>query len=355
MRCALLVLALISCGDQAPRPARHVPVSPRTTVAASDAAPAAEADCITDADASAHVAEAEEAARVGYDAGVTELIDSSCSKRVYQLGKYRIVVWKQPGGETGHSVSVGSSVPAACFERAMERAATVVTYGASLVAAGKKQYADTWADEDVGAARWLECDPTGTPSHASIATLLHEINHRLGATGCVHEFSDASQLCFTLAHDTLPKRSVARIGSLPGLPAHYVQAAKAVQDLYLGAIDQGPLSLLDELMAYRITAEVKAKDVSSVIQKSDSGVTRTLDHLALMMNLTVRYFSALRKSHPAVHAANRANVILLLDRAERSHRMWLDAMAAANHEPSKYERLFYASYQADRERWLGSR
>lgn len=77
-----------------------------------------------------------------------------------------------------------------------------------------KRSPEPWRDPDVGPVSFLQCDAAEQPSFKSIATMLHETNHRLSPDRCLFDFESGGEICFTLPRG-LPEGTIAAYPRAP--------------------------------------------------------------------------------------------------------------------------------------------
>jgi hypothetical protein len=350
----LVITMLVACHDREASNTRGAAsTQPR------DAGNGATDKCISDSFADRILTLAERNQDIDHAHTTRELVSSSCTKRIYNDDGARVVMWRGEDGLIHSTNAPAKPYPTTppCFERAVERAATLVPYGRSLLAREARVHPTTWNDPDIGAAGFVACDADQQPTIESIETLLHETNHGLAdhQHGCLHEFTTDQPLCFAL-DARLPRRSIARVSEpVPGFGKNETFALSSFQDIYLGVKnpDEGPIFLFDELMAYRITSDMQSARLLL------AGKHRTeFNNLPLVMDLSVRYVLELASRDATLaeqtfgpQTENRAHLLALLDQAEGSYRSWLASLSKLRQKPTSFERTFWEAYQRDRRRW----
>ncbi|HVK83413.1 MAG TPA: hypothetical protein VM513_04865 [Kofleriaceae bacterium] len=284
------------------------------------------------------------------------LVTAECRKRAYVVGPSRFVLWESRGMLRGKATKRSYPQPSpACIERGLAMARDLAPFAGAILDREVAQNAELWRDPDVGAVSYLECE-RDQPSFDSIATMLHETNHRISRGACVFDFSTGRELCFALAHD-LPPGTIAAYPSAPvQLDPQAARWFQHVQALYLEQNGQGIRELVDEVMAYRVEAELHAIGVARKVYPKPGATTYI--NMTQMMALTVRYLNELARHHPAIAAAefgpqtaNRAATLAVLDQAEATYKRWLAAVKT----PGSYERTFWDDYQRGRAQWLLTR
>lgn len=348
----------------APAPA---PAAPR---AAAEGAPAAP-PCLDDQDVAREVRELEatiDAARPAGSPplGASQLADTSCRKRVYRRGNYTIVVSQDSGdprgvrGSFSESASPPTHATARCLADAESELRRLVPYADSILREARAASGDRWSDPDLGPLTYLECDASERAVAGSLATLLHELNHTLGGGACVHEPTTDSQICFDLPPG-LPPRRIARLDRIRLHDPSLRRAIEAAQTLYLDRLGDGDIvSLLDEMVAYRISADVFAAELADPHRSTAAFIDRHVVLLPFVGYLVTRYLIALRERDPALYERsfgagapeNRAALVALLDPNERSYRDWLRALRAMNGTPVESETRYWNLYRAARQRAL---
>jgi hypothetical protein len=281
------------------------------------------------------------------------VVEAKCHKRAYVVGTARLVIWEVNGSVRGKGTKISYPLPTSkCIDRALAKAKDLVPFAAAII---KNDVAQDpmWRDPDVGLVSWLECDGD-EPRFETIATMLHETNHRISRGKCIFDFTADREVCFELEDKTLPLAIIAAYPRAPSeLDALSATEFLRVQKLYLEQNGQRLRELLDEVMAYRIEAELYAVGVTRKLYPP-AGVT-TFNNLPLMMALATRYVNELAARDPKRAALefgpkgrNRDQLIALLDQAEASYKVWLAAVG----KPRSYERVLFADYERARRQWL---
>jgi hypothetical protein len=346
MMLALMLLVAAGCGPQEKPVARE----PSTAVAN----PSRDGGgCIGEREALAAIVIHEEMIDLSEEgaARTTPLVaESSCHKKVFQRGKARIVVWQDEDGkqQSRSGVRAGPLPTPACLEDAASEARTLLPYAGTILARAKAKYGDRWSDPDLGAAAWIQCTEDQMVVPRSIITLLHELNHELSDGDCLHEPASGQAICFSFR--SLPRRSIAKVdlGELDDLSRALL---RPVQDNYLGVNDGELLSLLDELMAYRISTDAHTALIQKRGAPIDLARDRQVMYLAVFMFYTARYAVLVRAKDPSAYEANLgtgtenlARLLELLDLCEASYLAWERALAAAKQKPLSFEAAFWARY-----------
>jgi hypothetical protein len=284
-----------------------------------------------------------------------KLVTAECKKRVYVVGGSRFVMWELRDFIRGKATKRAFPLPTPkCIERGISLANDLVPFADEILAREAAQDPELWRDPDVGAVSFLECDGE-QPSYESIATMLHETNHRVSRGKCVFDFSANRELCFEL-DDALPPGTIAAYPRTPAqLDPESAKWSQHVQSLYLDQNGQGIREMLDEVMAYRVEAEMHAVGVTRRLFPKPG--TTTYLNMTQMMALTVRYLNELARREPALAARefgprgrNREALLAVLDQAEASYKRWLAAVKT----PGPYERVFWDDYQRGRAQWLAA-
>ena len=283
------------------------------------------------------------------------LISAACHKRVYIAGTSRLILWDIGDRLRGKGTSVAATLPTeACITRALELASELMPAGDRIIEREIRQDPELWRDPDVGLVSWLEC--TGDePDYETIATMLHETNHRVSRGRCIFDFSSDRDLCFDI-DPALPPGAIARYAAAPArLDPDGASIFMRLQELYLVQNQQSIRSLLEEVMSYRIEAEMYAVGAKRKLYPP-ANVT-IFNNLPAMMTIATRYLVELSARDPKLaasqfgpHSRNRDAVLAVLDAAEASYQMWLAAVG----KPGNYERVLWDEYQRNRKRWLAS-
>ncbi|HSK04453.1 MAG TPA: hypothetical protein VK932_24530, partial [Kofleriaceae bacterium] len=311
--------------------------------------------CLTHAKVEAMLEQLRISAAPHADPREVRLVEAQCHKRSYVIGDARFILWEIGGGEylRGKGTSAVAPVPSeACIERALAQAVELVPFAERIMKREAAQDPELWRDPDVGMVSFLDCK-ADRPAFESIATMLHETNHRIGRGACIFELATGRDLCFELDAALPP----GKIAAFPEAPAALDPTAAGVflrlQNLYLERNAQGILELLDEVTAYRVEAEMYAVGITRKLYPKPG--TTTYLNLPAMMALATRYLDELARRDPALAAKefgprgrNREALMMVLDQAEASYRTWL----AAAKRPGVYERTFWDEYQRTRKRWL---
>jgi hypothetical protein len=331
-----------ACAGAAPPHARPVPIVEPSG-----------ADCLTHAKAEATLEQlrASTAPRAALDD--LRLVSAACHKRAYVAGTARLVVWDAGDYLRGKATAVMSPLPTpACIERGLTRAVDVLPAADAIIKREIAQDPELWRDPDIGLVSWLECEGD-EPKFESIATMVHETNHRVSRGKCVYEFAGKRDICFDL-DGALPAGAIAAYPTTPaGLDAEDSRWFEHVQTLYLQRDGQGIRELIDEVTAYRIEAEMYAVGIARKLHPKP-GHTAT-NNLPLIMALVVRYINELAARDADLAAAqfgvrgkNRDAMLAVLDQAEASYRTWLQVVRVA----PTFERTFWDDYQRGRQQWL---
>ena len=352
-----LTVGAAACGPQAV-PTR---VAPSPTAASSPTLPFAlqierpiGPDCLTTSKVDQTLASL--LPSVAPDTALSDLrlVDSTCHKRAYVVGTARLVVWDIEGYVRGKATKISYPLPTEpCIERALAQAYDLVPFAEAIIKREIAQDPQLWRDPDVGLVSWLECDGD-EPKYETIATMLHETNHRVSRGKCIFDFSAKRDICFELEDTGLPPAIIAAYPKAPGkLDSVAASEFLRIQQLYLEQNGQHLRELLDEVMAYRIEAELYAVGVARNLYPAP-GVT-TFNNLPIMMALATRYVNELATRDPQRAATefgpqgrNRDQLIALLDQAEASYKVWLKAVG----KPRAYEGTLFADYERSRKRWL---
>jgi hypothetical protein len=311
-------------------------------------------DCLTDGQVEQTTASILPSVAPDSDVDDLRVVEKTCHKRALVVGTARLVVWQVGGSVRGKGTKISYPVPTeACIERALVQARELAPFADAIIEREIAQDPQLWRDPDVGLVSWLECDGD-QPKYETIATMLHETNHRVSRGKCIFDFTAQRELCFELEDRALPLAIIAAYPRAPSqLDALSATEFMRVQKLYLEQNGQRLRELLDEVMAYRIEAELYATGLTRKLYPP-AGVT-TFNNLPIMMALATRYVNELAVRDPvrADHefgpkGRNRESMIALLDQAEASYENWLKAMGT----PRSYERTFFAEYQQARKQWL---
>lgn len=309
------------------------------------------ANCLTHADAAPILA----TLRKSTAAGAPHLVAAACHKRVYVAGPARFIVWGTRTTLHGKGSSTAEPLPTArCIDRALALARNLAPFAGTILGREAARNARLWRDPEVGAVSYVQCDADDEPVFTSVGTMLHETNHALAQGPCIFDFVADRELCFEL-DPALPPGAIASYPRPPAaLDANASKWLAHVQSLYLDRNGQGLLELLDEVMAYRASAEWTAIGLETN-QFATTGPPSFIN-LPFMMALITRYMNALAVRAPALaekefgpHGRHRAAVVAILDGAEASYRRWLKATKT----PSSFERTFWDDYRRNRQRWLG--
>lgn len=345
---ALVASTQVGCGPRR---------GPATAGAAPDApAPTEPLDprCLTHARAELVLEPLRASVAPDTPADALRLVSSSCRKRVYVAGRARFVVWTVGDHMHARGASTTSPLPTApCIDRALALARQLVPFADTILQREAAQNPELWRDPDVGAVSYLECDAADQPTFTSIETMLHETNHRVSPGACIFDFRADRDVCFALPA-TLPLAALGAYDRPPApLDAAATRAFDFLQTLYLERNAQDLLELLDEVMAYSVSAEVLAAGATRKLYPRP-GVT-TFNNLPLMMALAARYADQLAVRDPALAARelgpggrNHDAFIAVLDRAEASYQIWCQAVGT----PGLFERTFWDDYQRRRQAWL---
>ncbi len=356
-RLLLLSVALVACAKPSAPSVRRTAfassVQPRIIVPVVPVLEPTGHECLTHDKAEQTLASLLRSVGSGAELDDVELSEATCHKRAYVVGTARIVIWQVGELIRGKGTKLSHPLPTtACIDRALAQAHDFAPFADAIIEREVAQDPELWRDPDVGLVSWLECDGD-QPKFATISTMLHETNHRVSRGKCIFDFSTQRELCFEL-EDALPLAIIAAYPTTPsGLDPLSATEFLRVQKLYLEQNGQRLRELLDEVMAYRIEAELHAVGIARKIYP-EPGVT-TFDNLPLMMALVMRYVNELGVRDPQLAAKefgptgrNRATLVALLDQAEASYKVWLSAVGT----PGAYERTFFADYERGRRRWL---
>jgi hypothetical protein len=267
------------------------------------------------------------------------LLSATCRKRAYGAGDARFVVWEHRGGLRGKSSSDATPPPsAACIERGLALLAELAPFAEGILRRERAEDPELWRDPDVGLVSYIECEG-GRPEIDSLATLLHETLHRVSDAGCTYDYRADRHLC--LERDpALPGGAVALYPAAPAtLDAFAAKDLLRVQRLYLVETGHDLAHLLDEVMAYRVAAELHA--AAARRRLFPPGVTHT-NNLSIMMALATRYLLAVADRHPAL--ARHPTVVRVLDEGEATYALWRAAVSSS----SNLETVMFEEYRKNR-------
>jgi hypothetical protein len=359
-RSLTFLLAIVACAQQPLAPRTMPP--PQSETSSQYAASAillsvlepTNKDCLSHAKVEQTLASI--LASVAPDSKVEDLraVEESCHKRAYVVGTARLVIWEIKGYVRGKGTKLSYPLPSdACIERGLAQAKELAPFSDAIINREIAQDPQLWRDPDVGLVSWLECE-NDEPKYETIATMLHETNHRISRDKCIFDFTAQRDICFELEDKALPAASIAAYPQAPsGLDPLSASEFMRVQKLYLEQNGQRLRELLDEVMAYRIEAELYAVGLTRKLHPAP-GVT-TFNNLPIMMALATRYVNELAARDPQRAAAefgpkgrNREPLIALLDQAEASYKVWLKAVGT----PRSYESVAFADYERARRQWL---
>jgi hypothetical protein len=298
--------------------------------------------------------------------GASALADASCHKRVYRRGNYTIVVSRDSGapyrvrGSFSETAAGAPRATAGCLADAESELRRLVPYADSILREAREAIGERWTDPDLGPLTYLECDASGRAVGGSLATMLHELNHTLASGTCVHEPTLDAQVCFVLPPG-LPPRRIARLDRIQIADPSLRRAIEAAHTLYLDRLGDGDIvSLLDEMVAYRISADVYAAELRDPHRSAAAFIDRHVVLLPFVAYLVTRYLVALRERDPALFEqsfgagapSNRAALLALLDPNQRSYDGWLRALRAMNGTPVESETHYWTLYLTARKRAL---
>jgi hypothetical protein len=345
----VLLLASLGCGAHAPGPG-VAPAGRARPVVCLDAA-----QSLVDLAPLERIIDITE--RAASQAPVeTVLVENACWKRAYRRGRYRMVVWLDAVATRRWRMFIAPDPQptAACVADAEVQARRLLPYAETILSKARRIFGAEWPDPDIGAGSYIECTANQYARLRSLDMLLHELNHRLTDRDCLHEPTSGTPLCFGLP-GLLPPRSIAKI-DLGALDEGVALLLRPLQENYLGVNDGGPLSLFDELMAYRITTDVEA----ALFEQRGAAIAaprgkQQVMYLSVFMYYAARYVLALHERDPALHrtyfghgSANLVHLLHLLDLCEESYRHWRRVLAAAKHHPHAIETELWRRYQAAR-------
>jgi hypothetical protein len=354
------LIALTACAQQQLPPPSMAPPRSETSSqfsASSIVVPVLERtgeDCLSHAKVEQTLASI--LASVAPESEVADLraVEETCHKRAYVVGTARLVIWQVDGYVRGKGTKLSYPPPSSeCIDRGLARAKALAPFADAIIKREIAQDPEHWRDPDVGLVSWLECE-NDEPKYETIATMLHETNHRISRGKCIFDFTTQRDICFELEDKALPLAIIAAYSQAPSqLDPLSASEFLRVQKLYLEQNGQRLRELLDEVMAYRIEAELYAVGLTRKLYPGP-GVT-TFNNLPIMMALAVRYVNELAVRDPQRAASefgpqgrNREQLIALLDQAEASYRVWLKAVG----KPRSYERVLFGDYERSRRQWL---
>lgn len=339
----MVVLGQLACSQKRlPPAAGPVAPGPAPRAAADAVIPAvptrpvgpAGTDCLTDAKVEVMLESLRASVAPDVASRELRLVEAACHKRVYVGGTARFILWEIAGYLRGKATSTTTPQPSpACIERALEYANELFPTGERIIEREAAQDPELWRDPDVGLVSFLACD-AGAPTFESIATMLHETNHRVSRGKCVFDFSADRDLCFELDRSLPPGRIALYTEPPKQLDAEGAAVLLRLQKLYLEQNGQGIRELFDEVMAYRIESELYAIGFTRKLYPKPA--VRVFNNLPAMMALTMRYLDELAARDPELAARefgpkgrNRAAVIALFEQAEASYKLWRAGAQAA--------------------------
>jgi len=287
------------------------------------------------------------------DPRAVRLVAAACQKRVYRAGRNRFVFWDTAEAIQGKVTTKIVPLPSPrCIERGLALASEYAPFAGALLQRAAARDPALWRDPDVGAVAYLECE-ADEPTFMSIDTMLHETNHHLSPDKCIYDFATTGEICVELERG-LPEGTLAAYAQPPSqLDADGAAWFAHLQQLYLVDNGHGLRNMLDEVMAYSITAEMLAVGAARRIYPKPG--RSTFNNLPVMMAFTTRYLAAVAARDPALAARqfgatskNRDAILAVLARAEAAYTTWLRAVRT----PGVFERTFWDDYQRARAQWL---
>jgi hypothetical protein len=288
------------------------------------------------------------------DPTTIRLLVAACQKRIYGAGTARFLFWNDATGLHGKVSSNKLAPPTpACMDRALVLARDLVSFSDTIMGRAATQDPEMWRDPDLGVVSYLECDDADRPTFQSVDTMLHETNHRV-SVDCIFDFTADREVCLELDRK-LPEGLIAAYPQAPGqLDEDAANWFLHVQTTYLTNNEHGIGEMLDETMAYSVTARFSAAGAARRYYPLPGHSTYL--NLPLIMAFAARYLAELPRRDPAMAAKefgptgrNRQTVLYILGLGEASYQAWLDAGAT----PSIFERTFWEDYQRAKAQWLG--
>lgn len=324
----------------------------------------ADSDCLSASETAAELAKLEKMVSpwVGSDSGQTRLIEDQCTKKVFERGEYRLVVYRDHGGVSGNAAlqRPPTALPAEeCFARAMADLDQLDIPGSEVIMVRHRvKYASLWNDFDIGPARWLRCErKKNVAYYESVQTLLHELNHQIREKHCLVLARTNETLCFTGAAQ-MPRRSIAKLDRFPTAQADMIASLRAFQGTYLTQVDEAYPLLVDELNAYTVTTRALKIMLEKLGPLSVAeGKVRGVVFLPLVMVWTTQYLERAQKLAPSAfelvlgkRTKNRKHLRKFIEEAETEYRGWLVARVRFGLSPIDLEEGLWSEYLKTKKR-----
>ncbi|MGE0869440.1 MAG: hypothetical protein AB7P03_12815 [Kofleriaceae bacterium] len=363
-RASLAVIALIAaaCGDRDARIAvvigsdasvrlRAVPIEP-------EPAPPAERPCLTDAE----IADALKPVQHSLDGApelrnvalVPEPASDTCWKRAFRRGSYRLLVYRKHDGKVAGKAGPERIPPSrACIEDAMRQVVKVTPYAMWLIERHEQADPDA-GDLELGWPTWIECDGSRARP-ASISTWLHEATHAGRRGPCLADPLHKGERCIEAGQ--LPNSEIAALSpaELRRVPREARQALNGLQQIYFSGDGRSLLTILDEVTAYAIDADVQASQLEQRIGGPIHLLAQPRQVLAapMFLYLAARYFASIERAGDALTPALGGAIVSIFDDANVALERWQRALTATGNRPTRAEAWAIERYRATAKRALG--
>ncbi len=287
------------------------------------------------------------------------LQDDQCWKRKYVIGDYTLFIYQtdiSPYSVVGSmgKVHLDKTLAAECKEKALKEIKTLsIPFSQDLIDQYRRVHSKMWDDEDVGVAKWLNCQTENLVEWlSSLGTFLHEISHDVSDDHCLFSKYQKDKLCFNFSK-LLPKANIARLNSYPTSNERAIEGIDFFQNLYLHE-NESFLTFLDEVRAYGITtfaetAALKKYNKAGIFVNVKDEKSRIYFVLPQMLNHLMIYLQALKDKEPnlfkeVVSQDNLSAIKNLVRQTENDASEWFSELKAHNLKPRDVEIVFWQQY-----------
>ncbi|MGE0545425.1 MAG: hypothetical protein AB7O24_26780 [Kofleriaceae bacterium] len=285
---------------------------------------------------------------------VPEPVAPPCWKRGFKRGSYRLLVYRKHSGKVEGKAGPERIPPSRlCIEDAMRQVSNVTPYAVWLIERHEQVDPDA-GDLELGWPAWIECDGSHAKP-ASISTWLHETTHAVRRESCLADPLHKGERC--LDANPLPQSDIAALSpaELRRIPGDAREVLASLQQIYFANDGKSLLTILDEVTAYAIDADVQASQLEQRIGGPIHALAQPRQVLAapMFLYLAARYFASLERTPAAANAATpalRATILAIFDDADAALARWQRALTATGNRPTSVEAWAIDHYRSTAKR-----